>query len=790
MESNLRSSYDCFQTLVAIMTCLIAGGSFARAEQPQENDAGLQLFREKIEPALKRECYACHSKQPGAKIEAGLRLDAPNNLDEGGDSGPAIDRQSPKQSLLLQAIKHQGGLAMPPEREQLSAAVIADFEKWLGLGAPDSRPPSDDPAAATDSHKAREHYAFQPLRNAKPPSFTAQADVYQAIDAFLLAELGAHDGRGFAPLASPRTWLRRVTLDVTGLPPSIESLNEFENDDRPDAHERVVDRLLASPQYGARWAQHWLDVVRYAESEGYEYDRHLPDAWRYRDYVIDSLNADKPYDQFITEQIAGDELDAQNPEYLSAAVFHRLGPVRRNAGNADIALSRNEVLTERTDILGSAFLGLTIGCARCHNHKLEPITQRDYYQLQAYLAATAEHNHSLAHSNEQAKWDAETKRIKREIQALQTASKAATGMAKDKFSQQIKELDESLPAPLATIPTIKNDWSARTAIHVLRRGVWELKGASVAPAPPSILVSTWQGDKSLSQTIAADDPHPRTQLAKWLTQHPLSARVIVNRLWQHHFGIGLVKTANDFGLHGELPSHPELLDYLAAMLIENHWQWKPIHRQLLLSRAYRQSDSSDTALQQMDPENRWLGRFTRRRLSAEEIRDCMLSVSGQLNLQAHGISVMLPIDSDMVQLIYKPSQWVVEKDAAAHARRSIYLFAKRNLRLPILENLDAPAMLSSCSRRESSIHAPQALELMNGWHANQLATVYAQRLRDNSPSPLPAHNDTIIVAAFESSLGRKPTGEEQRISKEFLESHALSEFALAMFNLNEFVYVR
>ena len=241
--------------------------------------------------------------------------------------------------------------------------------------------------------------------------------------------------------------------------------------------------------------------------------------------MIDSLNADKPYDQFVAEQIAGDELDALNPEYLSAAIFHRLGPVRRNAGNPDIALSRNEVLTERTDIIGNAFLGLTVGCARCHNHKLEPITQRDYYQLQAYLAATAEHNFSLAHVDKQAEWDAETKRIKAEIQALQTASKAATATDKVKLSQQIKALDESLPAPLPTIPTIKNDSSERTAIHVLRRGVWELKGAAVTPAPPGILVSTWSGSQSFDRAITADEPHPRTQLAKWLTLHPLAARV-------------------------------------------------------------------------------------------------------------------------------------------------------------------------------------------------------------------------------------------------------------------------
>ncbi|MCC6508253.1 MAG: PSD1 domain-containing protein, partial [Pirellulaceae bacterium] len=764
---------------------------------------GQQFFRERIEPVLKRECYSCHSQSAGAELAGGLRLDASNWLRAGGDSGPAVDPQRPAESLLLQALKHTGGLAMPPDRDPLPSAVIADFEQWLKQGAPDPRPAIEDPAPTLDLEKAKEHYAFQPIVSPVPPQVADHAETFQAIDAFLLHKLESHDLQ-FAPLATPGHWLRRVWLDLTGLPPSIEHLRDFELDQRPDAHERVVDRLLASPQYGARWAQHWLDVVRYAESEGYEYDRHLPDAWRYRDYVIDSLNADKPFDQFVTEQIAGDELDDKNPEYLSAAIFHRLGPVRRNAGNPDIALSRNEVLTERTDILGSAFLGLSVGCARCHNHKLEPISQRDYYQLQAYLAATAEHNLSLADTTEQAKWEAETKRIKDEIQALQKAAKLVKGEAKEKLSAQIEALDATLPKPLPTIPTIRNDWSARTPLHVLRRGVWELKGPAVSPGPPGILVSAanhWQTPNSdqttptssttntHNTTLQPDDPKPRTKLARWMTNpaHPLTPRVIVNRLWQHHFGLGIVKTANDFGLHGESPSHPELLDYLASQLLQHAWQWKPIHRQILLSRAYRQTDIADQALVAMDPENRWLGRFSRRRLTGEEIRDCMLMVSGQMNLQAHGTSVMLPVDADMVQLLYKPTQWIVEPDQAAHARRSIYLFAKRNLRLPLMENLDAPALLSSCARRESSTHAPQALELMNGWQANQLAGQLAQRL--NNISNQPEHTQ-MIETAFLLAIGRRPTEREHQLSQQFLQTHAVSEFALAMFNLNEFVYVR
>ena len=278
----------------------------------------------------------------------------------------------------------------------------------------------------------------------------------------------------------------------------------------PDADERVVDRLLASPRYGERWAQHWLDVVRFAESEGFEYDRHIPDAWRFRDYVIDSLNRDKPFDRFVVEQIAGDEFAPEDRECQTASIFHRLGPVRRNAGNPDIALSRNEVLTERTDIIGTAFLGLTIGCARCHNHKLEPISQKDYYRLQAYLAATDEHDISLATPDEREAWDARRKTIEAEIKKLQAKSRKAERSEKARLAMEIEAMEDSIPPPPATIPAIRNDSAHRTPIHVLKRGVWENKGEPVGPRPPSVLVAD-----DLPE-LAADVPDPRSRLARWL----------------------------------------------------------------------------------------------------------------------------------------------------------------------------------------------------------------------------------------------------------------------------------
>ncbi len=613
---------------------------------------GDRFFRERIAPVLEAQCYRCHSSAAD-KVKGGLHLDSREGLLRGGDTGPAVVPGKAGESLLLQAIRHEDGLEMPPKKPKLDAAVVADFETWIERGA--AVPPG---GAAREARKpldeARRHWAFQPVQKPSPPTVRGAAWVKTPVDAFVLAKLEERNWTP-APAADRREWIRRVTFDLTGLPPSPEEVDAFLSDATPDAFERVVDRLLASPRYGERWAQHWLDVVRYAETEGYEYDRHIPDAWRYRDYVIDALNRDKPFDRFLTEQIAGDEIAPDDVECQTASTFHRLGPVRRNAGNPEIALSRNEVLTERTDILGTAFLGLTVGCARCHDHKLEPIAQKDYYRLQAYLAATDEHDVILASDPERTAWEEASRKVKDELAALKKRSRGLTGEAKARLAAEIEAAEDRMPDPLPTIPGTKNDLEHRTAIHVLRRGVWENKGEPVGPRPPGVLVP----DDLLE--LPAGVPDPRTRLARWLADpnHPLTARVFVNRVWQHHFGTGLVKTANDFGTHGDRPSHPELLDWLASAFVEGGWRLKPIHRLIVLSNTYRQSGRSSPASQagRVDPEDRLLWHFRRRRLSAEEIRDAMLAASGRLNLKAGGPSVMVPVDAELTKLLYKPSQW-------------------------------------------------------------------------------------------------------------------------------------
>ena len=776
-NSNIHSVLICL--ILTIVNRSMVSNAIAGSTDPADANVA-RLFREKIEPVLKTECFRCHASE-AEKVRGGLRLDSREALLEGGDSGPAIVPGKSGESLLLHAIRHEDGMAMPPKKPKLADLIIADIAKWVDLGAPyPSASPSQSSFNST-IQQARSHWAFQPVKKTIPPSVRNAAQVHNPIDAFILARL---EERGWHPAAPAERaeWLRRATFDVTGLPASPEEIEAFVGDPSPDADERVIDRLLTSPRYGQRWGQHWLDLVRFAESEGFEYDRHIPDGWRYRDYVIDSLNRDKPYDQFVLEQIAGDELAPGNHESETASIFHRIGPIRRNAGNPDIALSRNEVLTERTDILGATFLGLTIGCARCHNHKLEPISQKDYYRLQAYLAATEEHDISLASPSERKAWEANRERIQAEIKALQVKARKASATEKARLTIAIEAKQDSIPPPPATIPAIWNDSKQRTPIHVLKRGVWENKGERVGPRPPSVLVPDHMPE------LSPDLPDPRSRLARWLASpdHPLTARVIVNRLWQHHFGMGLVKTPNDFGTKGDRPSHPELLDWLAAKLVENGWRLKPIHRLILLSATYRQSGASQNPeCFRDDPENRLLWRFNRRRLEAEEIRDAMIAVSGRLNNRAAGPSVIVPVDPGIVNLLLNRSQWQVTSDPSEFDRRSIYLIAKRNLRLPLLETFDAPALLTSCSRRESSTHAPQALELLNGPQSNALAQSFADRLRKE----LKGEPSRMVDRAYRLALGRPPTLREAALARDFLRDQPLAEFTLALFNLNGFLYV-
>jgi hypothetical protein len=629
------------------------------------------------------------------------------------------------------------------------------------------------------------HWSFRKRGRPAVPRLadaTQRGRLRNAVDAFILARLG-QEGLSLAPEADRRTLIRRLYFDLTGLPPTPEQIAAFVASTDPFAYEKLVDRLLASPHYGERWGRHWLDVVRFAETEGFEYDRHRPGAWRYRDYVIRSFNEDKPYDQFVREQLAGDEIAPDQPESEVAVGFYRLGPIRRNAGNAKVAFSRNEVLTEMTDNVGAVFLGLTVGCARCHDHKFDDFSQDDYYRLQAFLAQTHENDIVLADAKTKADWEARTSKIQTEIKQLKAALETAEGGERQRMRARLAEMRRRLPPPLPAMSSVHDVPAERTAVHVLKRGDPDKKGKQVGMRVPSALLP------AKTPELPPETKAPRTHLANWINDpdNPLAARVFVNRVWQYHFGQGIVATPNDFGVNGSAPSHPELLDYLANEFLANGRHLKALHRLILLSSTYRQaSRSPDGGLaRRKDPDNRLLWRSSRRRLDAEEVRDAMLTIAGQLNGKAGGPSVVVPVDGDLVGLLYDPSQWTVTPDVREHDRRSVYLLAKRNLRLPFLEVFDQPDAATSCPRRAASTHALQALELLNGPTAHRLADAFAQRLVCEAGTD----HDRQIERAYLLAAGRAPTVREKELALKFLEKQPLREFALAAFNLNAFLYV-
>lgn len=628
----------------------------------------------------------------------------------------------------------------------------------------------------------RRHWSFQPRSTSPAPTFDSAADsawVKSPVDAFILQKLKKS---GFAPsAAASRTVLaRRVFFDLTGLPPTPDQIKAFENDKQPAAWLRLVNQLLDSPQYGERWGQHWLDVVRFAESDGFEYDTHRTEAWRYRDYVVRAFQNDKPYDRFLQEQIAGDQIAPNEQELLIASGFNRLGPLRKNAGNQEVASSRNEVLTEMTNSVGAAFLGVTLGCARCHDHKFDPIRQSDYYRMQAYFASTLENDFLLVPGEQKSAWDAAVKPIDAKIKKMTGEMAKASGDKKEEIAKQIEELERSKPAPPPTLFSVKDDLTKTSPMNLLARGDYATKGDSVGMRPLGVLLP----DASPEVT----ETKPRAALAQWITakENPLTARVMVNRIWQYHFGKGLVVTSNDFGRMGGKPSHAELLDFLANEFIASGYSVKHLHRMILTSNTWMQaSDTVNAKAEEQDPENKLLWKFSRRRLDAEEMRDAVLAISGNLNLKVGGPSVIVPIETELLQSLYAPSQWKVTPDVTEHNRRSIYLMVKRNMHLPMMEVFDAPDALVSCSRRESSTHAPQALELLNGTFSNKQADALAVRLKQVSGGNL----IKMVDQGYLLTAGRLPTPKERAVTLEFARGAKPHEFALALLNMNAFMYV-
>jgi hypothetical protein len=806
-----------FGVAVGTLLSFATGG---RSDSPSTEPA--VSFEKTIGPILQANCFTCHS-HAAKKSKGGLMLDARESILKGGDRGPAIVSGKPDESLLLRAVgRNDDDLKMPPTGK-LADEQVAALREWIKIGAPWSkssaltaRPPG------TITEEDRRWWAFQPVRTVViPETRTSQPDHHSPIDAFVLAKL-EHAGLRPAQSADRRTLVRRVTFDLTGLPPTPAEVDAFVNDPSTDAFEKVVDRLLASPRYGERMGRIWLDIARYAESDGFKADDDRPGAWRYRDYVVNSFNVDKPYDRFIKEQLAGDEIAPDDADALVATGFLRHGVYEYN--NRDVPGQWDAMLNELADVVGDAVLGLGMGCARCHDHKFDPILQKDYYRLRAFFAGMSARDdlpitteRQLAHYRSSVcKWEADTKEIRDKLEALEAPVRAKVERdviskldvdlqailtkpadKRTPYDQQIAdlayrqvtyefarldthvkgetkkkrdELRQELARFDAERPSLPTGVVARDMGSVASPTMLPKSGAAVEPGVPSVF-----DPDPLPITPPPGRPTTgrRTALAEWLTRpdNPLTARVAVNRVWQQHFGRGLVATSSDFGHLGELPTHPELLDWLTRRFVEGGWRFKSLHREIVLSQTYRRAVMPPAAA---DPENRLLSHAVTRRLDAEQVRDALLSVTGQLNLTAGGPSV-----------------------AVSEPRRSIYTKIKRNTRDLLLELFDAPESFTSTSQRNVTTSPLQALLMINSPFMLKQANAFADRLRKEDS----VDDATRLEAAYRLAFGRPPTAEERHRARNFLDvqlgrvkgadrrSAAWTDFCHVLLNSNEFLYV-
>jgi hypothetical protein len=928
--------------LAALAVLLIAPAS-SRANDP----AGIQFFEQKIRPVLVKYCYSCHSAE-AKKVKGGLLLDTRLGLLKGGESGPTVVPGKPTDSLLLKALRHDE-VAMPPN-EKLADAVIADFEQWIKIGAPDPREGGATVAKplTVDIEKGRKFWAFQPLKPTAPPADSTWSR--NDIDRFLFAQLQAAKVRP-ASDADPLTLIRRASIALTGLPPTPEEIDSFVNDSKPQAFERLIDRLLASPQFGERWGRHWLDVARYADSNGKDENLTFHEAFRYRDYVIDSFNKDKPYNRFVMEQLAGDllpgETQAQKDEQLTATGFLVLGP--KVLADRDFIKRRMDVVDEQVETVGRAFMGLTLGCARCHDHKFDPVPTSDYYALAGILHSTrtldgiklgnavvsgwmvrplgAGGEAQLSVQKEyQKKLQAVTDQIKKaqadlkghedkatmrvpgsllgitvddkeaklvgtwkpsvfsrpyvgegyihddktgkgeksatftpklpkageyEVYVSYTATKgrstktpvivkSAEGektviinqeeapkldnlfrlVGKFKFSAgsdnsvtiSNKDTDGYVivdavrfvptgalgndPEMAMGVPMLVKQQLADTQKRLKELEVEEKQLKAAAPPPPMLVMAVRdeakpgdlkinlrgnphmlgdavpRGFLSVATAASANGPGSpklaiptdqsgRLELAKWLADpnHPLTARVMVNRVWKHLFGEGLVRTVDNFGVQGEKPTNPELLDYLAKRFIDEGWSVKKLIREVMLSRAYQVSTSADAALLKADPENKLFGRANRRRADAEVIRDSLLLVAGKLDL-TRGTS---PVSTLAERAIDNDSKGGLQAQIDGSMRRSIYLPVIRNDLPKLFEVFDFADADVTTGRRDTTTVATQALYLLNSPFVMEQAQHTARRL-------LTLPDDSARVTdLYRRSLGRAPSEKELTAVVRFVE---------------------
>jgi hypothetical protein len=744
------------------------------------DDPKLAYFQKNVRPIL-QSCVRCHS---GDDSPNGLDLTTRANALKGGESGPALKPNDAARSLLYQMVLSK---AMPPKRP-VSAEQLAALRQWIQDGAVWEGKIEKGEKTTDASRAGPDWWSLQPIKRPQPPTVRAKEWVHNPIDAFVLAALESRHLEP-APPADRAALLRRVTYDLHGLPPTPEEIDAFVQDKDANAYEKVIDRLLASPRYGERWGRHWLDVVRFGESNGFERDALRDHAWRYRDYVIRAFNDDKPYPQFVKEQLAGDVIEPVTQDGIVATGFLVCGPWD-DVGNMVTASTllklrvREEELEEMLAAVGQTFLGMTVNCARCHDHKFDPILQKDYYRLKAVFEGVRYGNRPMLTPEQQRASDAASADVKQRIAETENRLASLEKGEVVERRQLLKELAwqrdtlaalQQPPLTYAAIP------SPAPPTHVLVRGDVEKKGEQVGAGGLSVL-KTPSSDFDLKFDVPEGER--RRKFAAWVAHpdNPLPARVMVNRVWHYHFGRGIVASPNDFGYNGERSTHPELLDWLAGEFIANGWSVKKLHKLILLSATYRQASSFNEKAAAEDADNLWLWRFAPRRLEAEAVRDAMLSVSGKLNEELGGPSFR-PFT---IRIFNSHFYTLTDPLGPEFNRRTVYRINVNSAKSPFLDAFDCPDPSTKTPRRGVTTTPLQALGLMNNPFVLRQARCFAERVKKE------AGNDAEeqVNRAYWLAFGRSPTKTETERAATLTKEHGLESLCWVLLNASEFLYVK
>lgn len=800
----------------------------------------IRFFENKVQPIIQDRCLKCHGDDSN-ELGGELALISRASILKGGESGPAVDLIDWRKSILLDAI-HYGSYQMPPDGK-LSDDEIGILTKWIEMKMPwpaetagrmiESETKHDVPQVNSES---KSFWSFKQVQRPDLPAVKREEWISNSIDRFILAKLESA-GLSPAPTASKAVLIRRLYYDIIGLPPTPKQVEAFVNDDAPGAYRKLVEQLLASPHYGEKWGRHWLDIVRYAESNSFERDGTKPFVWRYRDYVIRSFNEDKPYDQFLIEQLAGDEIDEPTYQSIIATGYYRLGPWDDEPADPRLAL-----YDDLDDILATtsqAMMGLTVNCARCHDHKIDPIPTKDYYQLLSFFRNVRRYG---VRSRDSVR-DASTRLLKKEnppskevvdrfyeqVTGRENAMKEVVDIVKQdfepveheefryaenherlirkrlesklitqkQFDHYIRNRDElreliTHPPDFDRVLCVKETGSETPSTRILIRGNPHIPGDEVEPGFISVLSPPEPTIEPRENSSGR-----RLALARWITspEHPLTARVMANRIWQHHFGRGIVRTSNDFGFQGTKPTHQKLLDYLASEFVSGGWSMKNLHRTILLSSTYRMSNQFNRGAYQADPLNDLFWRFDMRRLTAEELRDSILAVSGRLNAKTmYGPSIFTRLSKEVLAGQSMPGNgWGNSPDAATR-RRSIYIHVKRSLGVPLLQAFDAADTDTTCPVRFNTTQPTQALALINSEFANSEAIEFAKQIAASQNDLKPQ-----VAEILSRVLQRDPTESEIAEGIDLIQAwidqdgvrkdEALAFFCLSAFNLNEFIFL-